>query len=161
MNEERGSQLSTADMAAATKPNDANGTNGTSAISRPTTEPSNGQRDATAASMNDSKATNGARGSTAVADAEIRTEPLLSGSDSESLRSRWTDIQAQFVDEPRRCVEQADGLVADLMQRLAKMFADERAQLEGQWDRGDEVSTEDLRQALRRYRSFFERLLAV
>jgi hypothetical protein len=65
-----------------------------------------------------------------------------------------------FVDEPRRAVEQADALVADLMQRLASVFSDERKSLEGQWDRGDDVSTEDLRVALQRYRSFFDRLLS-
>jgi hypothetical protein len=47
------------------------------------------------------------------------------------------------------------------MQRLAKMFTDERSNLEHQWSAGSEVSTEDLRMALRRYRSFFERLLSV
>jgi len=66
-----------------------------------------------------------------------------------------------FVDEPRRAVEQADNLVAVTMKRLAEMFAEERARLEGQWDRGDNVSTEDLRLALRRYRSFFGRLLSM
>ena len=64
------------------------------------------------------------------------------------------------MDEPRRSVELADALVADLMQRLAAEFAEERERLEAQWDRGDEVSTEELRVALTRYRSFFDRLLA-
>jgi hypothetical protein len=70
-------------------------------------------------------------------------------------------VLASFVDEPRKAVEDADGLVAAAMKRLAEMFAEERARLEGQWDRGDNVSTEDLRLALRRYRSFFGRLLAI
>jgi hypothetical protein len=74
--------------------------------------------------------------------------------------TRWTEIQASFVDEPRASVEQADALVADLMQRLAASFSDERQRLEGQWDRGDDVSPEELRVALTRYRSFFDRLLA-
>ena len=87
--------------------------------------------------------------------------PLFPGSEAEALRERWTDIQAAFVDEPRRAVEQADGLVAEAIKKLAEMFAAERDRLEGQWDRGDDVSTEDLRQALQRYRSFFTRLLAV
>lgn len=87
--------------------------------------------------------------------------PLFPGADAEAMRRRWTDIQAAFVDEPRRAVEQADGLVAEAIKRLAEMFAAERDRLEGQWDRGDDVSTEDLRQALQRYRSFFTRLLAV
>ena len=75
-------------------------------------------------------------------------------------QSRWREIQGSFVDEPRRAVEDADALVADLMQRLADGFAQERSRLESQWDRGDEVSTEDLRVALQRYRSFFDRLLS-
>lgn len=65
------------------------------------------------------------------------------------------------MDEPRRAVEQADGLVAEAVKRLAEIFADERAKLDGQWDRGDSVSTEDLRLALRRYRAFFGRVLSV
>ncbi|MGZ3273879.1 MAG: hypothetical protein ACXU82_19190 [Caulobacteraceae bacterium] len=87
--------------------------------------------------------------------------PLFPTSDADVLRGRWTDIQAAFVDEPRRAVEQADGLVAEAIKKLAEMFAAERDQLEGQWGRGDDVSTEDLRQALQRYRSFFTRLLSV
>ena len=77
------------------------------------------------------------------------------------LRSRWTEIQSEFVDEPRRSVEEADGLVAQTIKRLAESFAGARSNLEGQWSRGGDVSTEDLRVALRRYRSFFDRLLAV
>jgi hypothetical protein len=85
---------------------------------------------------------------------------LLPGNETERFTGRWQEIQASFVDEPRTSVEQADALVADLMQRLAAGFSDERQRLEGQWDRGDDVSTEDLRVALTRYRSFFDRLLA-
>ena len=79
----------------------------------------------------------------------------------EDLRPRWADIQASFVDEPRRAVEKADALVADAIRRLAEAFADARADLERDWDRGDDVSTEDLRVAFRRYRTFFDRLLEV
>ena len=90
-----------------------------------------------------------------------RDAPLLAPEVVTKLQSQWTDIQAGFVDEPRQAVERADGLVADAIKRLAETFANERAQLEGQWDRGGDVSTEDLRQALQRYRSFFSRLLSV
>lgn len=86
--------------------------------------------------------------------------PLLSSGDTDAFERRWQDIQVGFVDEPRNCVEQADGLVAEVMKRLAEGFAEERRSLEGQWDRGDQVSTEDLRVALQRYRSFFNRLLS-
>jgi hypothetical protein len=86
--------------------------------------------------------------------------PLLGANDTESFRARWTDVQTGFVDQPRRAVEQADGLVAELMQHLATTFADERTRLESQWDSGDDVQTDDLRTAFQRYRSFFERLLA-
>ncbi len=82
-------------------------------------------------------------------------------SSTADFRSRWTDIQTGFVDEPRRAVEQADALVAEVIKRLANSFAEERSKLEGQWGRGDDVSTEDLRVSLRRYRSFFDRLLNV
>ena len=89
-----------------------------------------------------------------------RGEPLLPGDQSEEYTSRWQEIQASFVDEPRSSVEKADALVAELMQQLASGFSSERERLEGQWDRGDDVSTEDLRVALTRYRSFFGRLLS-
>jgi len=87
-------------------------------------------------------------------------QPLLPQDQAERYRSEWQRIQAGFVDEPRRSVEDADRLVADLMQRLAAVFSDEREQLEKQWDSGDDVSTEDLRVGLTRYRSFFDRLLS-
>jgi len=85
---------------------------------------------------------------------------LLPDDQTERFTTRWKEIQASFVDEPRDSVAQADALVADLMQRLAAGFSAERERLEGQWDSGDDVSTEDLRVALTRYRSFFDRLLS-
>ena len=88
------------------------------------------------------------------------TGPLLDTADTEGFRARWTDVQTGFVDAPRRSVEQADALVAELMQHLAKSFADERSRLESQWDRGEDIPTDDLRDAFQRYRSFFERLLS-
>jgi len=87
--------------------------------------------------------------------------PLFSSGDAKTLRSRWEALQVGFVDEPRRAVEQADSLVAEAIKRLAQVFAEEREKLEHQWDRGDNVSTEDLRVALQRYRAFFGRLLSV
>ncbi len=87
--------------------------------------------------------------------------PLFPNEDANELRQRWDAVQASFVDEPRRAVEDADSLVAGAMKRLAETFAEERAALESQWDRGDNVSTEDLRLALQRYRSFFSRLLSM
>ena len=90
-----------------------------------------------------------------------RGAQLLEAGDRESMTTKWRDIQADFVDHPRQAMQDADALVAGLMQQLAKTFADERAQLEAQWSRGDDVSTEDLRVSLQRYRAFFERLLAV
>lgn len=86
--------------------------------------------------------------------------PLLPDEQTERFNARWQEIQASFVDEPRDSVARADALVADLMQRLAAGFSDERERLERQWDSGDDVSTEDLRVALTRYRSFFDRLLS-
>jgi hypothetical protein len=96
----------------------------------------------------------------AAAAGEQDRPPLLEADDAGEFERRWSDVQTSFVDEPRRAVEEADALVADLMQRLATGFAEQRSRLEGQWDRGDDVSTEDLRVALTRYRSFFQRLLA-
>lgn len=79
----------------------------------------------------------------------------------EDYRSRWTSLQTSFVDEPRRAVQQADELVAEVIKNLASTFSDERGKLEGQWDQGDKVSTEDLRLVLRRYRAFFDRFLSL
>jgi hypothetical protein len=92
--------------------------------------------------------------------ADSRLGPLLGDEDTTDFRNRWQGVQTGFVDEPRDSVQRADALVAELMQRLAATFRDERESLEAQWSRGDDVSTEDLRVALQRYRSFFERLLS-
>lgn len=86
---------------------------------------------------------------------------LFSPDETKNLRGQWDSIQVGFVDEPRQAVERADSLVAGAMKRLAEIFAAERARLEGQWDRGDSVSTEELRVALQRYRAFFGRLLSI
>lgn len=93
--------------------------------------------------------------------ADIEDTSLLIPERCQEYRTRWDTIQTSFVDEPRQAVERADSLVAEVMQELAKTFADERQNLEAQWGRGDNVSTEDLRVALQRYRSFFSRLLSV
>jgi hypothetical protein len=77
------------------------------------------------------------------------------------FNARWSNVQTSFVDEPRRAVQEADALVSDVIKRIADTFGNERAALERQWDRGDNVSTEDLRVALQRYRSFFSRLLTL
>jgi hypothetical protein len=87
--------------------------------------------------------------------------PLFAAGAAESFRSRWLDIQTNFVDEPATSVEQADLLVAAVMRQLARTFAEKRSKLEPQLTQGEEISTEDLRVALRRYRSFFDRLLTI
>lgn len=73
---------------------------------------------------------------------------------------RWNEIQIRFVDEPRESIANADALVDEVMKELAAAFSQERAQIEGEWSAGSEPSTEELRVALQRYRSFFNRLLA-
>jgi hypothetical protein len=92
---------------------------------------------------------------------DVASPALFPEDQSEDFRKRWSEIQTGFVDEPRRAVERADELVAEVIKRLAESFADERSRLEGQWGRGDNVSTEDLRVALQRYRAFFDRLLRI
>jgi len=96
-------------------------------------------------------------------------EPAESGTDQAlfaddelvGLRARWDDVQAGFVDDPRECVHKADGLVSDVVDQLTVGFSSARTRLEEQWARGEDASTEDLRVALKRYREFFQRLLAV
>lgn len=93
--------------------------------------------------------------------AEAKPMALLPEDEVNDFQTRWRTIQTGFVDEPRSAVEEADSLVAEIMKHLAETFADERAGLEEQWTRGDDVSTEDLRLTLQRYRSFFHRLLSL
>jgi hypothetical protein len=87
------------------------------------------------------------------------TASLLTGTELGDFRTKWDQVQTSFVDEPREAVSQADALVASVLQRIAEQSARERESLEKQWGKGVDVSTEDLRQALKRYRSFFDRLL--
>lgn len=97
---------------------------------------------------------------TVAAQPKTDTNPLFPDDELHNFRARWDQVQTSFVDEPRQAVEQADSLVANVVKRIAEQFSAERSTLEDQWAKGDNVSTEDLRQALRRYRSFFDRLLA-
>jgi hypothetical protein len=94
-------------------------------------------------------------------DRDERLAPLFSADVAEDYRARWTAVQGSFVDDPREAVEQGDELVAQVMKSLAESFAAEREELEGQLGESGEASTETLRVALRRYRSFFERLLSL
>ena len=94
--------------------------------------------------------------------AEISTEQALFADHEHSdLQSRWAEVQAAFVDDPKASVQQADGLVNDVVEKITSSFAQARSQLEEQWSRGEDASTEDLRVALTRYREFFQRLLTV
>ena len=148
MDEQRSDQdeaLSTAQMAAAgERPSPAE----QAIAERPASEP--GDRTRTAVGPGEASAIGG--------DERVA---LFSGDKAEEHRSRWQDIQADFVDDPRQAVEQADQLVAQLMKELAEAFASERAGLERSWERGDDISTEELRITLQRYRSFFGRLLSL
>jgi len=85
----------------------------------------------------------------------------LFAEDPSGLRSRWDDVQAAFVDDPKECVQKADVLVAEVVEQLTTGFSEARSRLEAQWARGEDASTEDLRLALKRYREFFQRLLSV
>ena len=85
----------------------------------------------------------------------------FSPEERDHMRSRWTEIQTGFVDDPRQSVQEADQLVASTIQRLSESFAQTRSSLEGQWARGEDVHTEELRTALQQYRSFFDRLLGI
>jgi hypothetical protein len=102
-----------------------------------------------------------ATGAAAARAPEEERAALFAGNEANELRARWDSIQVGFVDEPRKAVQEADALVSSTIKRLSEVFANERQNLEQQWGRNDNVSTEDLRVALRRYRSFFSRLLAI
>ncbi|MEJ2856965.1 MULTISPECIES: hypothetical protein [unclassified Saccharothrix] len=88
-------------------------------------------------------------------------EPLFASDEADGYRNEWRALQSDFVDDPRDAVRRADELVAQVVQSLATTFADHKRSLEGQWQQGEQVDTEELRMALRRYRSFFDRLLSV
>lgn len=102
----------------------------------------------------------GTRSSTTATESSSR-QSLFAEDELSVLRSRWDEVQAGFVDDPRECVQKADGLVSDVVDRLTTGFSEARSRLEEQWARGEEGSTEDLRIALKRYREFFQRLLAL
>ena len=103
--------------------------------------------------------TEGQSGESGAGESEL--SPLFSNDEESDFRNRWKDIQTGFVDEPRQSVEQADELIARLLQRLAESFSEQRSHLEQQWEKSKSASTENLRLALRRYRSFFDRLLSI
>lgn len=97
---------------------------------------------------------------TGARNAQDQNAPMFGPEQTNDFRSRWYDIQTEFIDDPRQCVQRADELVAETMKQLSDVFAQEREKLEREWDRGGDVSTENLRIALQRYRSFFDRLLS-
>lgn len=109
----------------------------------------------------DSGAHSGAHSDAEVIHAEDQARPLWPDDESRKMSQRWEHIQDEFVDKPRKAVEEANSLVAAVATRLAEMFDAERARLEGEWDGGGEVSAEELHIALQRYRAFFGRSLAI
>ena len=92
--------------------------------------------------------------------ADTGADALFGSGEAAKLRTQWQEIQVNFVDEPRKSVQQADELVETLAKRLTEMFAGQRTRLEREWDKG-EISTEELRNAFRRYRALFDRLLSI
>ena len=133
-NPERSDNLTTADLAAASE---------TAALER-----ADGNNQVETRSMD-------------AANEEERLAPLFSEDAAKDFRARWSAVQSSFVDDPKQAVRQGDELVAQVMKNLAESFSNERAKLEAQLDQTDKASTENLRLALRRYRSFFERLLSL
>lgn len=87
--------------------------------------------------------------------------PLFEDNEAKKFRTQWLNIQSKFVDDPRESVKQADELVASVLKSVTMGFSDRRVALEKQWNSGENISTEDLRVALKRYRSFFDRLLTL
>jgi len=84
---------------------------------------------------------------------------LFGEDEIDRFRDEWRDLQGRFVDDPREAVQGADHLVAEVMKSLATTFTEHKHELEGQWQHGSEAQTEELRLALRRYRTFFNQLL--
>jgi len=109
----------------------------------------------------DTRASRNTNTTNTVSNTKEEYAPLFENKRADQFRSQWLEIQSHFVDDPAVSVKEADELVAQVIQNITRMFADERNSLETQWNSGDKVSTEDLRMALRRYRSFFDRLLSL
>jgi hypothetical protein len=84
---------------------------------------------------------------------------LFGGADAARFREQWRELQAEFVDDPTKAVQGADRLVDDVLRVLAETFAAHKHELEGQWQGGGTGETEELRVAMRRYRSFLDQLL--
>lgn len=116
-----------------------------------------GALEAERGSMTDPAETSGSDGPSTM---ETSPEaPLFQDDQRASYRERWDGIQARFVDDPKGAVNEADELVNAVVTDLEKSFETRRQALEVEWQRGDDVSTEDLRVSLQGYRSFFGRLL--
>jgi hypothetical protein len=145
-----------------TAPVDDPAARGRSETDEQVAEPLAGPRRDAALEQGDLEAGSAARAQpeAAASDSPAERRSLLPDDQSQRFSERWNEIQTRFVDEPRDSVAKADALVADVMQRLEASFSTERERLEAQWDGDDDVSTEDLRIALTRYRSFFDRLLS-
>jgi hypothetical protein len=103
----------------------------------------------------------GSRATSRTPDTKETYAPLFENKSADQFRNQWLEIQSRFVDDPAVSVKEADELVDQMVKNITRMFADERNSLETQWNSGDKVSTEDLRMALKRYRSFFDRLLSL
>lgn len=162
--EETSRPLSTADIAGSGSAADR--ATATAPASTDTPAPPRGAANTTEAAAAGTAATSaaaasGATTTDAATSAREVDAPLFDEQTAQGLRSRWQSLQVEFVDEPRGAVEKADALVAEVMKQLAETFAGERRELESAWSGGREASTEDLRQAIRRYRSFFNRLLSI
>ena len=74
----------------------------------------------------------GTRSSTTATESSSR-QSLFAEDELSVLRSRWDEVQAGFVDDPRECVQKADGLVSDVVDRLTTGFSEARSRLEEQW----------------------------
>jgi hypothetical protein len=100
-----------------------------------------------------------AGGSSEASSLQESLQPLLPPNEAERFWDRWQELQAGFVDNPRESLEQASGVVGEVMKRLTDSFGEEQRSLERQWTSGEDVTTEEMRVVLQHYRSFFERLL--
>jgi hypothetical protein len=98
---------------------------------------------------------------TTVTKEDTKLAPLFTQEAAFDFRSRWDLVQRSFVDDPREAVHAADELVAQVTENLAQTFANQRSELEKGLDQAEAPTTENLRIALRQYRSFFERLLSI
>jgi hypothetical protein len=82
------------------------------------------------------------------------------GDHAQEIRDRWRDLQVLFIDEPDEAVAGARSLVTEAVRILTERLLAEQEEFDPARD-NEHPDTETLRVAMRRYREFLNRVLAL